>query len=120
MMSGRTSNRLRDVDVTVERLNHRGSDIGEAYHREPKSACQDAPDDDNAKLRSELSEAIVKKSPNVKWEDVVGLEGAKETLKGTVTLPTRYPQLFTDDLKPYKGILLYGPPGTGEYSSSLL
>jgi SpoVK/Ycf46/Vps4 family AAA+-type ATPase len=120
MMSGRTSNRRRDVDVTVEHLNQRRSDIGKAYNREPKSAQQDAPDDDNAKLRSELRGAIVQKSPNVKWEDVIGLEGVKETLKVTVMLPTLCPQLFTGDREPYKAILLYGPPGTGEYSSSLL
>jgi SpoVK/Ycf46/Vps4 family AAA+-type ATPase len=32
--------------------------------------------------------------PNVKWEDVAGLEGAKEALKEAVILPIKFPHLF--------------------------
>lgn len=77
----------------------------------------DKEDDDDAekkKLRGALSGAIVSEKPNVKWDDVAGLENAKESLKETVILPTRFPQLFTGKRVPFKGILLYGPPGTGK------
>lgn len=33
--------------------------------------------------------------PNVKWDDVAGLEGAKEALKEAVILPIKFPHLFT-------------------------
>ena len=52
--------------------------------------------------------------PNVKWDDVAGLEKAKESLKERVILPMRFPQLFTGTRQPFKGILLYRPLGTGE------
>lgn len=33
--------------------------------------------------------------PNIKWNDVAGLEGAKEALKEAVILPIKFPHLFT-------------------------
>jgi vacuolar protein-sorting-associated protein 4 len=71
-------------------------------------------EDEDAKLRGALSSAIVVEKPNVNWDDVAGLEGAKETLKEAVILPQKFPQLFTGERRPWVGILLYGPPGTGK------
>jgi len=71
-------------------------------------------DAETKKLRGALSSAIVTETPNVQWDDVAGLDSAKESLKETVILPTRFPQLFTGKRRPFKGILLYGPPGTGK------
>ncbi|KAF2148838.1 vacuolar protein sorting-associated protein 4 [Myriangium duriaei CBS 260.36] len=75
-------------------------------------------DDDNdpesKKLRGALAGAILQDKPNIKWEDVAGLEQAKEALKEAVILPIKFPHLFTGKRQPWKGILLYGPPGTGK------
>ncbi|KAI6778428.1 uncharacterized protein J7T54_005334 [Emericellopsis cladophorae] len=83
-----------------------GSSTGKA-----KSAPED---DDNKKLRNALSGAILQERPNVRWEDIAGLEGAKETLKEAVVLPIKFPSLFQGKRQAWKGILLYGPPGTGK------
>jgi len=71
-------------------------------------------DTEKKKLRGALSGAIVTEKPNVQWSDVAGLDLAKDSLKETVILPTKFPQLFTGKRRPFKGILLYGPPGTGK------
>jgi len=53
--------------------------------------------------------------PNVKWEDVGGLEDIKQTLKETIEWPLKYSEFFKQlKTNPPKGILLYGPPGTGK------
>jgi len=53
--------------------------------------------------------------PNVKWDDVGGLEGVKQRLKESVEWPLMNPESFKRvGIKPPKGILLYGPPGTGK------
>ena len=71
-------------------------------------------DADSKKLRGALAGAILTDKPNIKWEDVAGLEAAKEALKEAVILPIKFPHLFTGKRQPWKGILLYGPPGTGK------
>ncbi|KAK9370567.1 P-loop containing nucleoside triphosphate hydrolase protein [Lipomyces kononenkoae] len=79
-----------------------------------KGDDSDEDDADSKKLRSALSGAILSEKPNVRWEDVAGLELAKEALKEAVILPIKFPHLFTGNRRPVSGILLYGPPGTGK------
>lgn len=93
------------------------SSTGEANAGGGSTKAKKAGDDDDnetKKLRSALSGAILSEKPNVRWEDIAGLEGAKEALKEAVILPVKFPHLFTGNRKPISGILLYGPPGTGK------
>ncbi len=63
---------------------------------------------------SALREVIVQ-VPNVRWDDIGGLEDVKEELRMAVEWPLKYPELFeASGAKQPKGILLYGPPGTGK------
>ena len=53
--------------------------------------------------------------PNVKWEQIGGLEEVKKELREAVELPLNKPEVFTKmGIRPVKGILLFGPPGTGK------
>ncbi|VFQ58795.1 unnamed protein product [Cuscuta campestris] len=65
-------------------------------------------------LAESLSRDIVRGCPDVKWESIKGLENAKRLLKEAVVMPIKYPKYFTGLLSPWKGILLFGPPGTGK------
>ena len=57
---------------------------------------------------------VMERNPNVKFEDIAELEGAKNTLKEAVLLPLLMPDFFRGLRRPWKGVLLYGPPGTGK------
>ncbi len=53
--------------------------------------------------------------PRVKWSDIGGLEEAKKTLNEVVNWPLKYPEAFERlGIAPPKGVLLFGPPGTGK------
>jgi len=54
-------------------------------------------------------------TPNVKWEDIGGLQTLKQEIKEAVEWPLTKPEVFTAmGIRPPRGILLYGPPGTGK------
>ena len=63
---------------------------------------------------SALREVIIQ-IPDIKWDDIGGLDDAKQELKEAVEWPLKYPDKFEDfGIKPPKGTLLYGIPGTGK------
>ncbi len=63
---------------------------------------------------SAMREVMVQK-PNVRWDDIGGLDDARERLREGVELPLKNPDAFRRlGIRPAKGFLLYGPPGTGK------
>lgn len=53
--------------------------------------------------------------PNVKWDDIGGLDEVKKEIREAVELPLKSPESFTKfGIRPVRGILLYGPSGTGK------
>lgn len=103
-----------EAEAKLNENNGTGTGGGGDNSMEAKGKKKDGKDDETEKMRSQLGSAILTEKPNVKWEDVAGLEGAKEALKEAVILPQKFPQMFVGKRKPWKGILLYGPPGTGK------
>lgn len=57
---------------------------------------------------------IVVRGDEVHWEDIAGLESAKGSLKEAVVYPFLRPDLFRGLREPVRGMLLFGPPGTGK------
>ncbi len=63
---------------------------------------------------SAMREVLINK-PHTTWEDIGGLEEAKEKLRELIELPLARPDLFAKaGIKPSKGVLISGPPGTGK------
>ncbi|WEW60620.1 AAA+-type ATPase [Emydomyces testavorans] len=57
---------------------------------------------------------IVVRGDEVHWDDIAGLEAAKKALKEAVVYPFLRPDLFMGLREPARGMLLFGPPGTGK------
>ena len=62
--------------------------------------------------KNSFEEMVMKEKPNVRWDDVVGVDDAKNALRESIVYPTKRPDLFP--LGWPRGILLYGPPGCGK------
>ena len=54
---------------------------------------------------------VCQQVPDVRWDDVGGLENVKRAILDTVELPLKHPSLFAAGLRQRSGVLLYGPPG---------
>lgn len=64
---------------------------------------------------SALREVAVVEVPNVRWDDIGGLESVKRELVESVQYPVDHPDKFLKfGLSPSRGVLFYGPPGTGK------
>lgn len=69
------------------------------------------PDSD---LVNQLGRDILQKNLNVRWSDIADLEEAKRLLEESVVLPIWMPDFFRGIRRPWRGVLMVGPPGTGK------
>jgi transitional endoplasmic reticulum ATPase len=83
----------------LDRLSVVGSDFENALKRVQPSAMRE----------------VMVEAPQTRWDDVGGLDKARDRLKEGVELPLKHPEAFRRlGIRPAKGFLLYGPPGTGK------
>ena len=65
--------------------------------------------------KSEVEELVLEEVPDIDYESIGGLRGQIESIRDAVELPYLHPDIFVEhQLKPPKGVLLYGPPGCGK------
>ncbi|CAI9113083.1 OLC1v1013619C1 [Oldenlandia corymbosa var. corymbosa] len=95
-----------------------GIHILQAVQNESKSSKKSLKDvvTENEFEKRLLADVIPPSDIGVTFDDIGALENVKDTLKELVMLPLQRPELFGKGqlTKPCKGILLFGPPGTGK------
>ena len=67
---------------------------------------------DNQQAKNDFEDLIMKEKPDISWNEVVGLDDAKNALRESIVYPSKRPDLFP--LGWPRGMLLYGPPGCGK------
>ncbi|XP_036234057.1 katanin p60 ATPase-containing subunit A-like 1 isoform X2 [Bactrocera oleae] len=67
-----------------------------------------------AELVDILERDILQRNPKVRWNDIADLHDAKRLLEEAVVLPMLMPDYFKGIRRPWKGVLMVGPPGTGK------
>jgi proteasome-associated ATPase len=91
---------LRDVTLRAGDSLLLDARSGYVYERVPKS---------------EVEELVLEEVPDIDYEAIGGLRGQIEQIRDAVELPYLHPEMFKEhELKPPKGVLLYGPPGCGK------
>lgn len=65
-------------------------------------------------LVDSLERDMMDSSPGVHWDEIAGLHDAKRVLQEATVLPLIMPDFFKGIRRPVKGVLLFGPPGTGK------
>jgi len=86
----------------------------EDWDKKIKKIMKNLPKGVDEAAAKQIFNEIVIKGDQVHWDDVAGLEIAKSALKETVVYPFLRPDLFMGLREPARGMLLFGPPGTGK------
>ncbi len=98
---------LPKIDLEEETISTEVLEMLEVQKRDFVNALKDV-------QPSALREVTVE-VPNIRWNQIGGLEETKEEIKQAIEWPLKFPDAFKKmGIKPPKGILLYGPPGCGK------
>ncbi|HMF30602.1 MAG TPA: AAA family ATPase, partial [Candidatus Lokiarchaeia archaeon] len=108
---GKTVRKSSGVASNIKRI-----DAAKAGEGEEGDGAEAVPElsEDQMKIRESLLGTIITEKPDVTWEDIAGLRDCKQAMREAIVLPMMKPELFRGARKPWKGILLFGPPGCGK------
>lgn len=85
-----------------------------AWKKKKASIMKNLPPGIDDSAAKQILNDIVVRGDEVHWNDIAGLEIAKNALRETVVYPFLRPDLFMGLREPARGMLLFGPPGTGK------
>jgi katanin p60 ATPase-containing subunit A1 len=86
--------------------------VGDEQQRYLDAHPNVAPND--VQLVEMIERDILDSAPKVRWTDIADLADAKALLEETVVVPMWLPDFFKGIRRPWKGVLMFGPPGTGK------
>jgi len=96
--------RVKKLRTSPRRVASRGRDASRGVTDEEEAG----------ELDQAIADTIITEKPDIKWEDVANLQTAKQALREAIIWPIMRPDLFQGSRTPWKGVLLFGPPGCGK------
>lgn len=109
-MAKQSAGKLKEVRMDRAR---RLVDIAENLHKKPEKINKK--DDENAEEDEDVKKWQTAQIPNIKFDDVAGLDDVKKAITIRMINPIKYPDKYKlYGKKTGGGVLLYGPPGTGK------
>ena len=83
---------------------------------QPKTALEEYAEEQKLDLNlvRQIESDIMDNCANIHWDDIAGLLNVKKIIKETIIYPAMRPDIFKGVRRPDRGILLFGPPGTGK------
>eukprot|EP00112_Aurelia_sp_Birch-Aquarium-sp1_P005435 Seg1617.10 transcript_id=Seg1617.10/GoldUCD/mRNA.D3Y31 product="Vacuolar protein sorting-associated protein 4A" protein_id=Seg1617.10/GoldUCD/D3Y31 len=97
------------------RGNEEGKVVKEEHQpNQPTAKRKQRSEDSDSFGRQNAIEATIVQPGKIRFTDVAGLQEVKRLLREAIVMPLKYPHLFNGGRKPWRKILLFGPPGTGK------
>lgn len=105
---------LSSHEASEESAEELSSDEQLAWKKKKETILKNLPPGVDDSAAKQILNDIVVKGDEVHWSDIAGLEIAKNALREAVVYPFLRPDLFMGLREPARGMLLFGPPGTGK------
>ena len=95
--------RVKKLQTSKKRIKSRGPNTSSGVS-----------DEETGEIDQAIADTIITEKPDIKWDDVANLQTAKQALREAIIWPIMRPDLFKGARTPWKGVLLFGPPGCGK------